>query len=162
VHSPDRTVSDHCGRSNTFGTDERKDDGSQLRSRGPTRSSYLDSSGVRHYDHLIKPDIVAPGNKIIDAASPNNYLIRHNAWLDAGVSKVDSRRMMYLNGSSVATPVVAGAAALLFQADPTLTPNMVKMLLMYTAQPLAGFNMLGSSGEVNIGRRASGQLMRRT
>src|SRR5580765_7808059 len=153
VHSPGIEPSAiTVGASNTFGTDERKDDGvATYSSRGPTRSSYLDSSGVRHYDHLIKPDLVAPGNKIIDASAANNYLVAHNPWLDAGVSKVDGRRMMYLNGSSVATPVVAGAAALLIQADPTLTPNMVKMLLMYTAQPLAGFNMLEQgSGEVNI------------
>jgi serine protease AprX len=45
----DRTVSDHCGASNTFGTDERKDDGvATYSSRGPTRSSYLDrrASGI--------------------------------------------------------------------------------------------------------------------
>jgi subtilisin family serine protease len=58
---------------------------------------------------------------------------------------------MYLNGSSMASPVVAGAAALLLQANPTLTPNMVKAILEYTAQPLSGFNMLEQgAGEVNI------------
>jgi hypothetical protein len=50
----------------------------------------------------------------------------------------------------VATPVVAGAAALLFQRPTTLTPNMVKMLLMYTAQPLAVSICLSRAGEVNI------------
>src|SRR6185369_16302844 len=152
------------GASNTFGTDERKDDGvATYSSRGPTRSSYLDSSGVRHYDHLIKPDLVAPGNKIIDAASPNNYLLNHNPWLDAGVSRTDGRRMMYLNGSSVATPVVAGAAALLLQAEPGLTPNLVKMLLTYTAQPLAKFNMFEQgAGELNVeGAVRLAGLMRR-
>ena len=91
VHSPGIEPSAiTVGAANTFGTDERKDDGvATYSSRGPTRSSYLDSSGVRHYDHLIKPDMVAPGNKIIDAASPNNYLVTHNPWLDAGVSKTD-------------------------------------------------------------------------
>ena len=51
----------------------------------------------------------------------------------------------------MATPVVAGAAALLLQANPTLTPNMVKAILMYTAQPLAGFNTLEQgAGQLNI------------
>ena len=59
--------------------------------------------------------------------------------------------MMYLSGTSMATPVISGAAALMLQANPKLTPNMVKMILMYTAQPLAGFNHLEQgAGTVNI------------
>jgi hypothetical protein len=51
----------------------------------------------------------------------------------------------------MATPVVAGAAAMLLQINPSLTPNMVKALLMYTAQPLNGFNMFEQgAGQVNI------------
>src|SRR5213079_1723699 len=51
----------------------------------------------------------------------------------------------------MAAPVVAGAAVLLLQANPGLTPNMVKALLMYTAQPLAGWNMFEQgAGEINI------------
>ena len=63
----------------------------------------------------------------------------------------DNRKMMYLSGTSMATPVAAGTAALMLQANPSLTPNLVKALLMYTAQPLAGFNMLEQgAGQVNI------------
>ncbi len=51
----------------------------------------------------------------------------------------------------MATPVAAGTAALMLQANPSLTPNLVKALLMYTAQPLAGFNMLEQgAGQINI------------
>jgi subtilisin family serine protease len=106
---------------------------------------------VRHYDNLIKPDLVAPGNKIVDAAAANNQLLAQHPELDAGVSPVDNRRQMYLNGTSMATPAVAGAAALMLQANPPLTPNLVKALLMYTAQPLAGFNFFEQgSGLVNV------------
>jgi hypothetical protein len=39
----------------------------------------------------------------------------------------------------------------MLQVNPKLTPNMVKMALMYTADPLPGFNMLEQgSGELNI------------
>ena len=37
--------------------------------------------GVKKYDNLIKPDIVAPGNKMISAMSPNNVIRASNLTL---------------------------------------------------------------------------------
>src|SRR2546421_540745 len=140
------------GAANTFGTDARNDDGvATYSSRGPTRSYWTDTTGLKHYDSLIKPDLVAPGNKIIDAEAHGNLLVTQNPQLDASVSIYANRKQMYLSGTSMAAPVVAGAAVLLLQANPNLTPNMVKALLMYTAQPLNGFNMFEQgAGEINI------------
>ena len=42
-------------------------------------------------------------------------------------------RYLRLSGTSMATPVVAAAAALMIQKDPTLTPDLVKARLMKTA-----------------------------
>ncbi|MET0647462.1 MAG: S8 family peptidase [Pyrinomonadaceae bacterium] len=153
IHSPGSEPSViTVGATNTFGTDARSDDAvASFSSRGPTRGGWTDLLGVRHHDNLVKPDLVAPGNKIIDAAAEDNYLITKHPELDAGVSHADSRRMMYLNGTSMATPTVAGAAALMIQANPTLTPNLVKALLMYTAQQLPGANLLEQgAGELNV------------
>jgi serine protease AprX len=51
----------------------------------------------------------------------------------------------------MATPIVAGSAALLFQVNAKLTPNMVKALLMYTAQQLRGFNAFEQgAGQLNL------------
>ena len=78
-------------------------------------------------------------------------LVTEHPELDAGVSSDPTRKMMRMSGTSMATPIVAGAAALLLQANPKLTPNLVKAILMYTAQPLAGANTFEQGmGEVNI------------
>ena len=42
----------------------------------------------------------------------------------------------------MAAPVVSGTVALMMQANPSLTPNMVKAILQYTAQPNEGYNAL--------------------
>src|SRR5918912_454958 len=153
VHSPgNEPAALTVGAANTYGTNGRNDDQiTTYSSRGPTRSFWTDTSGQRHYDNLVKPDVAAPGNKIISAEAYQGYLVTTYPYLDAGVSTVSTRRQMFLSGSSVASPVVAGAAALLLQANSKLTPNLVKMILMYTAQPLAHFNMLEQgAGEVNV------------
>jgi subtilisin family serine protease len=158
IHSPgDEPSVITVGASNTFGTDARGDDGiATFSSRGPTRGFTTDASGVRHFDNIVKPDLVAPGNKLVyaeadDGGSNRNMLVRQNPQLDTGITDSDNKKLMYLSGTSMATPLVAGTAALLLQANPRLTPNMVKMILMYTAQPLAGFNQLEQgSGELNV------------
>src|SRR6185369_1167037 len=120
-------------------------------SRGPTRSFSVDSYGLVHYDNVIKPDLVAPGNKIISAEAVNNSLVNQYPQLETNKYSISNMKLMYLSGTSMSTPMVAGAAALLFEANSSLTPNMVKVLLMYTAQPLAGFNTLDQgAGELNI------------
>src|SRR5436190_6944338 len=153
IHSPGNEPSAiTVGASNSFGTDARGDDTLTTYSqRGPTRSFSIDGDGTKHYDNLIKPDIVAPGNKIVGSAAAGNYLLATHPELDANVSNDDKRRMMYLSGSSMATPIAAGAAAVMLQANPNLTPSLVKAILMFTAQPLAGANTFEQgAGEINI------------
>ncbi len=153
IHSPGHEPSAlTVGAANTFGTDTRADDGvATYSSRGPTRGSYVDAAGVRHYDNLIKPDLVAPGNKLVSAESASNLLVRLTPSLASHVSAAPDSEMMSLSGTSMATPVVAGSAALLLQVNPKLTPNMIKALLMYTAQQLRGFNSFEQgAGQLNV------------
>jgi hypothetical protein len=42
----------------------------------------------------------------------------------------------------MAAPVVSGTIALMLQANPSLTPNLIKAILQYTAQPYPGYNPL--------------------
>jgi serine protease AprX len=153
IHSPGNEPSAiTVGAANSFGTDARIDDAvTTYSSRGPTRSYWIDANGLKHNDNLLKPDLIAPGNKVIAAAAQNNYLLNLHPELNANVSTASDRQMMYLSGSSMAAPIAAGTAALLLQATPTLTPSLVKAILMYTAQPLPNWNILEQgAGEINV------------
>ncbi|MEP6850574.1 MAG: S8 family serine peptidase, partial [Acidobacteriota bacterium] len=92
IHSPGNEPSAiTVGATNTFGTNSRSDDGiASYSSRGPTRSYWTDTTGIKHFDNLIKPDLVAPGNKLVYAESSvqgiQNGLVTANPQLDASVS----------------------------------------------------------------------------
>ena len=152
IHSPGNEPSAiTVGATNTFGTDVRSDDiVTTYSSRGPTRSYRTDTYGFKHYDNVVKPDLVAPGNKLIYGESDGNLVVATYPNLDFGAAK-NNYRYMYMSGSSMSTPLTAGAAALVLQANSKLTPNMVKMILMYTAQQLPNFNMFEQgAGQLNI------------
>jgi subtilisin family serine protease len=155
IHSPGNDPSVlTVGASNTLGTNSRSDDiMSTYSSHGPTRSYWTDESGYKHHDNVIKPDIVAPGNKIVAASAPSNKLVTEDSTLTNSTLDVagTDNDMMYQSGTSMATPVASGAAALLFQLNPKLTPTMVKTILQYTAQPLNGVNMYEQgTGQINV------------
>ena len=144
------------GASNTLGTDYRSDDSvASFSSRGPTRGYVTLTNGARKYDNLIKPDLVAPGNKLIGARGyyngTENLLARSYTTLRTGSAAANTEKVMYLSGTSMAAPVVAGAASLLIQTNPNLTPNLVKAILMYSAQPLNGYSSIEQgAGQLNI------------
>lgn len=144
------------GAANTLGTDARNDDTvATFSSRGPTRGYVTLTNGARKYDNLIKPDLIAPGNKLIGGRAyyngTENYLARTYTSLRTGNDTSNNDKVMYLSGTSMAAPQVAGAASLLIQTNPNLTPNLIKTILMYSAQPLKNYTTLEQgAGELNI------------
>src|SRR6185295_16415520 len=92
-------------------------------------------------DFNAKPDVVAPGAGIVSLAAPEGLFYSQAAastptWLvDAGLLHPIYPYIPYLSlsGTSQATPLVAGTVALMLQANPNLTPNLIKAILQYTA-----------------------------
>jgi serine protease AprX len=130
-------------------------------SRGPTRSSYVDTNGATVYDNLLKPDLVAPGNRIVGAAATADSTVAWNLLANNYFSSLvtplsfssytPGETQMILSGTSVAAPAVTGTVALMLQANRGLTPPLVKAILQYTAQPLPGYNLLEQgAGYLNV------------
>ena len=90
-------------------------------------------------------DIVAPGVHILGLRVPNGLV--DQAYPSARVGT----RFFRGSGTSQSTAVVSGAAALLFQRYPALTPQQAKMILGYGASFLAkGTTTNAGAGIVNI------------
>ncbi len=87
------------------------------------------SKGPTTYDHVVKPDIMAPGNGIVSLMAPGATL---EASYPTQLVNGNNGQPDYftLSGTSMATPVVSGAVALLLQQDGNLTPDQVKARLM--------------------------------
>ena len=117
------------GAMNTEGTPQRADDlMTTYSSKGPTLG-----------DNIVKPDIVAPGNRIFSILVPNATLettypgnIVPLAAYEVHPSAGQVSNYFILSGTSMAAGAASGAvAALLGNQD--LTPDQVKARLMKTA-----------------------------
>jgi serine protease AprX len=81
-------------------------------------------------DGTRNPDLVAPGASILSLRSPGSMIDTENP-----TARV-ATRFFKGTGTSQAAAVVSGAAALIVQQRPTITPNQVKKLLTNGAQRL--------------------------
>ncbi len=105
------------GALRTQGTADRSDDVvAPWSSKGPTA-----------FDHLIKPDLVAPGSKIVSLLAPGSTLATE--YPERRVMGNGNSGYFQLSGTSQAAAVVSGAAALLLESEPRLNPLQVKSLL---------------------------------
>ncbi len=106
------------------------------------------SKGPTTYDHIVKPDMVAPGNDIVSLSAPGATL--EGLYPLEQVAGTDGNNDYFtLSGTSMATPAVVGAAALLLQEQSTLTPDQVKARLMQTASKMnVSFGLVSTSAWV--------------
>ncbi len=94
-------------------------------------------------DGFNKPDLVAPGTNIVSLGSFAEVLALQHPDHIVGIG------YFRMSGTSMAAPMVSGAAALLLQSEPNLTPDQVKYRLMSTARPFDTRARAGA-GYVNV------------
>lgn len=82
------------------------------------------------------------GEKSVDIAAPGHYIL----------SSVPGKKYSYMSGTSMATPMVTGAAALLYSYDPAITTMEVKTRILNSAHKLdslAGKTVTGGMLDVS-------------
>ncbi|GJP41665.1 hypothetical protein CLOM_g1307 [Closterium sp. NIES-68] len=85
-------------------------------STGPLTPMNARNRGPFPTNHVLKPDVIAPGVNLLSAAPKG------------------TNTAQTLSGTSMATPHVAGFAALIIQQHPTWTPAQVMSAMMTTAR----------------------------
>lgn len=109
------------------------------------------SRGPTAIDFAAKPDIVATGTGIVSLAAPGSLMYLTKAsYLLKGSLPTANKPYLSLSGTSMASPVVAGTVALMLQANPKLTPNLVKAILQYTAQDYKYDSLTQGAGFLNV------------
>ncbi len=91
------------------------------------------SKGPTVLDHIVKPDLVAPGNRQVSLRAAGSTLDTTYPQYQIAPSNGTAAKYYELSGTSMATPVVSGAVALMLQQNSSLTPDQVKARLMKTA-----------------------------
>ncbi|MFN2462913.1 MAG: S8 family serine peptidase [Candidatus Dormibacteria bacterium] len=82
-------------------------------------------------DGYAKPEVVADGSHVVSLLAPASTLaVAHPLNVVAGT-------YFMMGGTSMASPAVAGLAALMLQANPSMTNNRVKSALMRSSVPFS-------------------------
>ena len=118
-------------------------DTQQTGTTGDDTVAYYSSIGPTLWDEYAKPDLVAPGNRLISMRVTNSFidqnfpqnLIPVSSYAPTAPAGTQPSYLM-LSGTSTSAPVAAGVAALMIGQDSSLTPDDVKLRMMDTADAL--------------------------
>jgi serine protease AprX len=111
------------------------------------------SRGPSAFDLVAKPDLVAPGNRIVSLRSPGSHsdLLLPDRRVAADPAQPEVMDYFEMSGTSMASPIVAATAALMIQQEPGLNPGSVKARLMMSARKAeVGDPLLSGAGYVDI------------
>jgi subtilisin family serine protease len=104
------------------------------------------SRGVTQ-DGVQKPEVLAPGNRLVAPLAPNSDFERMCRRC------MISHSYFRVSGTSMASGVVSGVAALVLEKNPGMTPNQVKGALMGTLRQVPG---VGAAVDANAALDGTG------
>jgi hypothetical protein len=93
-------------------------------------TAYFSSKGPTSYNYYLKPEVSAPGLDIYSTFLQNSYIT--------------------MSGTSMSTPHVTGAVALLLEKHPDWTPEMIKSVLMQSAKKSAENIFAQGAGRIDV------------
>jgi serine protease AprX len=96
-----------------------------------------------------KPDVIAPGRRVVSIRVPGSTI--DTLLPDHVVVANNGSTYERLTGTSMATAVVSGAAALVLERQPLLKPDQVKQILMRTTQAFGQTATPPPAGSVGAG-----------
>ena len=143
---------------NGTGLDHSDDYTSSFSSQGPTIG-----------DYVLKPDLLAPGNRVIGSVDKKSTLAKLLKERLKSCKKSDlecgDSTYLEMSGTSMAAPLVSSAVALMLEKDPALSPATIKARLMRSARKIAadpteaGAGMLDADAALNDSGIVSGEAL---
>lgn len=113
--------------------------------------SLFSSRGPTMIDHVLKPDLIAPGNLYVSTIGASSRLNSALPLLSFSCGANCGGTYMRLSGTSMAAAQVSGAALLMLSKEPSLNPSTVKARLMRSARKIAGSDPTATgAGVLNV------------
>jgi serine protease AprX len=101
--------------------------------------------GPSKFDKLVKPDVVAPGRRLVSALAPGSAIANNNPDRLVTAAGATTPQYLRLSGTSMAAPIVSGLVALLLEKEPTLSPFQIKYRVK------VGVRKLNKQATTNVG-----------